>query len=64
MSEKITKDLKEIRKAMGGWLTLYKCLKCEIFWEKYYPHSEYQGGGEPELHQVDAGYIKEKYGIG
>lgn len=63
MSEKITSDLKEIKKAMGGWLTLYECLKCETFWEKHYPHSELQGGGEPELHQVDAKYVKEKYGI-
>jgi hypothetical protein len=60
---KIKEELVEIRNAKGGWSTLYKCRDCGTYWEEYYPHSEYHGGGPAELRKVDSEYVKEKYGI-
>ena len=60
---KISTELVEVKKVMTGWFTLYKCVACGAYWEKYYPEGEYHGGGEPALRKVEAKYIKEKYGI-
>lgn len=47
-----------------GWLTLYRCEQCGLYWEKYYPYGESQGGGPSRLHKVTSEYAKEKYGVG
>lgn len=60
---RIKEGLRRVTTSMGSWLTLYRCDYCGLYWEKYYPFSEAQGGGPTRLRKVSNEYAMEKYGI-
>lgn len=48
-AQEYLKHLAEIKINLEEWETLYQCPITHLYWKKYYPHSEAQGGGSPEL---------------
>ncbi len=36
-----------------NWVTIFVCPETGINWREEYPHSEYHGGGPPELIRID-----------
>ena len=46
------KKLTEITVDAREWKILYRCPACGTSWIKTYPHSEYHGGGPPELDRI------------
>lgn len=46
------KKLTEVSVNAREWKTLYRCAACGTYWLETYPHSEYHGGGLPELDKI------------
>lgn len=42
------------------WKTLYKCEKCNVFWEENYVDGRW--GGEPILSKVESDYVIKEWG--
>ena len=48
----ITQHLLEIKDKPEKWETLYQCPITHIYWKEYYPYSEAQAGGPPDIIQL------------
>lgn len=53
--------LEEISSADGGWETLYRDNSDGRYWELFYEHGDWHGGGPPSLRNISEPEAKEKY---
>lgn len=53
--------LSEIKVDANSWKTLYRCKKCNTYWEETYVEGRF--GGSPELRKVDESYVSTVWGL-
>jgi hypothetical protein len=62
INQLITTHLEKLGSDFSGWSSLYRDPDDGRLWELTYPHSEWQGGGPPELRCLTTDEAKAKYG--
>jgi hypothetical protein len=59
--EYISSHLHELAADPEKWQVLYQCPTTGRLWKEFYPHSEAQGGGPPELTQISRQAAQEEF---
>lgn len=54
-------NFEEISSTSGGWEILYRDSSDGRYWELFYEHSDWHGGGPPSLRNISELEAKEKY---
>lgn len=55
--------LEEISSTSGGWETLYRDNSDGRYWELFYEHGDWHGGGPPSLKYLSEEEAKKKYNL-